>query len=477
MNHTSSHSTLPVRKLTDAQLVARADLAVRREHASIIALLESLAEIDRRTLYLAQGYSSLFDYCTRRWGYSPATAGRYISAARAAARFPRVRELLEKRRMTVCAVARLASTLTDANCDALTAQAAGRTFAEVEALVQTRRPAPRVPDRVRMIGVGPVRAATATTGTSLALALGGSTTGHERERSSAATMHTQSAEAATPERLKTDNGRDGDVRTGRDQIGTEVRGREAYSAQSNETAQSRVRVDHDANATIDGASYQRGSDEGDSQRSCAGADPQRDGARSDYQRGSASADDEPRAKHELRYEIRFAARQAFVEKLERAKSVCSNKTDLESVLERALDDLLDRRDPERRSKRRLERRSKRRPTRRSNRPSSQPTDSEPSPATAASPTSPTIPRASATSVEPAPRTRHIPTEIQDAVFLRDGGQCTYVSPAGVRCAARVFLQFDHVVPYASGGPHTEENLRLRCGRHNRARENVGSGTA
>jgi hypothetical protein len=39
------------------------------------------------------------------------------------------------------------------------------------------------------------------------------------------------------------------------------------------------------------------------------------------------------------------------------------------------------------------------------------------------------------------------------------------------------LGYDHVVPYAMGGPATFENTRLRCGPHNRleAEEQFGAG--
>ena len=52
------------------------------------------------------------------------------------------------------------------------------------------------------------------------------------------------------------------------------------------------------------------------------------------------------------------------------------------------------------------------------------------------------------------------------MFLRDGKQCSYVSPDGRRCNARRCLELDHVDPYAVGGQCTVKNLRLRCRAHN-----------
>jgi len=48
----------------------------------------------------------------------------------------------------------------------------------------------------------------------------------------------------------------------------------------------------------------------------------------------------------------------------------------------------------------------------------------------------------------------------------DDGCCTFVSEDGRRCAARRFLEIDHVKPWAEGGLETVENLRLRCRAHN-----------
>jgi hypothetical protein len=56
--------------------------------------------------------------------------------------------------------------------------------------------------------------------------------------------------------------------------------------------------------------------------------------------------------------------------------------------------------------------------------------------------------------------------VKRAVWERDGGRCTYVSPEGRRCDSRWRLELDHVEPAARGGPSTVEGLRLRCRAHN-----------
>jgi hypothetical protein len=68
--------------------------------------------------------------------------------------------------------------------------------------------------------------------------------------------------------------------------------------------------------------------------------------------------------------------------------------------------------------------------------------------------------------KPTVHSRHIPREVQRAVWRRDGGQCAFVSPTGRRCSERTFLEFHHIEPYAMQGPPTVANISLRCSRHN-----------
>ncbi|MCA9759824.1 MAG: hypothetical protein KDA27_28765, partial [Candidatus Eisenbacteria bacterium] len=262
---------------------------MRREHRSSVAVLDALAELDRRSVYLDHGYSSLFDFCTRRWRYSAATAARYIAASRAAVQFPRVRELLLEQRLTVCGVARIAKTLTEQNCRDLLERAADCSYAEIEALVASGREAPRIPDRVRVVGAS-MRKRSQETSSQTLLGRGERTDGAAGEATHEAangSTHESTHEAASES-----------------MVSTGVPGLEETGPTS-ETP------------TGSGADIQHGCGVGGE-----------------------------RAESELRYEIRFSATQRFVKKLERAKAICSRRADLEAVLERALDDLLERRDPD-----------------------------------------------------------------------------------------------------------------------------------
>ena len=138
--------------LSDRQIVRKGDHVVRLRHELAIELLDCLIEISRRSLYLKKGYSSLFDYCIRRWRFSPAKAGRFIAAARCTEKFPEVRVLLEERKIAVWGIAAIARLLTEENRDELLRTVSGKTHKEIERIVAARRSAPPIREFIRPIG-------------------------------------------------------------------------------------------------------------------------------------------------------------------------------------------------------------------------------------------------------------------------------------------------------------------------------------
>jgi 5-methylcytosine-specific restriction endonuclease McrA len=75
-------------------------------------------------------------------------------------------------------------------------------------------------------------------------------------------------------------------------------------------------------------------------------------------------------------------------------------------------------------------------------------------------------KVAAREARPAGQREPVPSAVKRAVWERDGGRCTYVSPDGRRCESRWQLEYDHVESAALGGPSTVENTRLRCWPHN-----------
>lgn len=139
---------------------------------------------------------------------------------------------------------------------------------------------------------------------------------------------------------------------------------------------------------------------------------------------------------ENRFELRFSISSSLMDKLNEAKCVLSGKypggVQLEAVFEEALEVLLEKRSPKRREKRRAKR-SKQTKT---------------------------------SAAKPVKQTRHIPEQIRDRVYLRDGGCCSYVSESGVRCNETRDLEVHHAKPFGRCGGHEMANLQLMCRKHN-----------
>ena len=99
--------TSTVGALSDRELLRDTRNLVRHERHLQGAVIDHLAEIDARGLYLQRGFSSLFDYAVRELGYSDAAAARRIGAMRLCADQPHAREGLRDGSLTLSAAAEL----------------------------------------------------------------------------------------------------------------------------------------------------------------------------------------------------------------------------------------------------------------------------------------------------------------------------------------------------------------------------------
>ena len=93
--------------LSDRELLRETSNLVRHERHLQGAIIDHLAEIEARGLYLQRGFSSLFDYAVRELGYSDAAAARRIGAMRLCADQPHAREGLRDGSLTLSAAAEL----------------------------------------------------------------------------------------------------------------------------------------------------------------------------------------------------------------------------------------------------------------------------------------------------------------------------------------------------------------------------------
>ena len=99
--------TSTVGALSDRELLQLTSTLVRHERHLQGAVIDHLAEIEARRLFLQRGCSSLFDYAVRELGYSDAAAGRRIGAVRLCADQPDARERLRDGSLTLSAAAEL----------------------------------------------------------------------------------------------------------------------------------------------------------------------------------------------------------------------------------------------------------------------------------------------------------------------------------------------------------------------------------
>lgn len=155
---------LELEQLTDDHLRQRLAGLVRGERAATAALIAHLAEFDARRIHLADGYSSLFAWCTRALHYSEHEAYLRIEVARVVRRFPAVLDHLADGSVHLTAVSLLAPHLTGENHAALLEATRHRTKREVEELVAALRPAAPVPSprpRIVPLPCGPVTGAAA----------------------------------------------------------------------------------------------------------------------------------------------------------------------------------------------------------------------------------------------------------------------------------------------------------------------------
>ena len=137
--------------LSNEDLLAEVARLAMRERQATAALVRCLLEVDARRLYLSEGYSSLFTFCTQALHLSEHAALGRIEVARAARRLPAILTHLEDGSVTVTNARILAPHMTEANCQKLLTAARHRTKREVEAIVARLRPQPDVCSAVRKL--------------------------------------------------------------------------------------------------------------------------------------------------------------------------------------------------------------------------------------------------------------------------------------------------------------------------------------
>ena len=134
--------------LCDEELMDSLRDLVVRSNVAEADLIEHLAEVDERRLYLPRR-TSLWEFCLRELGFSENVAASRIAVSRESRRFPQMVEMLRAGRIHLSGLRMLCGQLTPDNCDEVLAEASGKTRREIEELIASRNPRPPVPDSIR----------------------------------------------------------------------------------------------------------------------------------------------------------------------------------------------------------------------------------------------------------------------------------------------------------------------------------------
>lgn len=138
---------------TDERLTMDLANAASRERSSLVELLLDLIEFDHRSLSQKGAYHTLFDYCTRKLGYSSSEAGRRIAVARNGEKFPLLLEMIDRGKLHLSGAGMLAGLLTADNHAEVLKRANGRTQEEIGRIAAALAPKPSPMDRIRVVSV------------------------------------------------------------------------------------------------------------------------------------------------------------------------------------------------------------------------------------------------------------------------------------------------------------------------------------
>lgn len=129
-------------RFSDDELVAAVKRLATREREATGALVRSLVEVESRRLYLREGCSSLFTWCTEVIGLSDGAAYNRIEVARAARRVPELLDAVQDGSLSLAAARVLAPHVTPDNQAAILEAARHKSKREVERMVAALHPLP-----------------------------------------------------------------------------------------------------------------------------------------------------------------------------------------------------------------------------------------------------------------------------------------------------------------------------------------------
>ncbi len=336
--------------LPDHELLARLESTLAHERATTVELLALLDEVERRKLFRSAGYESMYDYCRGAHHMSDDVACHRLRTARAARRFPAVRDMIEDGRLNVSLVSLLARYLTPDNASELIAASVHQSCRSIRAMLARRFPSAEVPTMLVPLG-----AARACPGEPVALRVPVGTVSGGIGAAQSSTERSAPGTDTPPVTLPVGSVDSPESAPTMGPLSSGLLASQRFALQ----------------VTIGQRTH-------------------------DLLRYAQSLLGDGLAARDVA-EVLDRALAAYVEKLERQKLGAG------TGISRGSDD-----------------------------------------------------------------PRYVPVAVRREVWERDGGQCTYTSDAGHRCACRGGLQFDHVTPVGKGGDGASAaNVRLLCAAHNR----------
>ena len=100
-----------IKTFSNEELTNRLTKLVQTERKITHLTLECINEIELRKVHLKEGYSSLFDFLTRKMGYTPASAQRRVDGARLLRQIPEISESIENGEVHLSQVSLLQKTV------------------------------------------------------------------------------------------------------------------------------------------------------------------------------------------------------------------------------------------------------------------------------------------------------------------------------------------------------------------------------
>ena len=142
-----------IRQLHDDQLLTEAKFVAKTERRLQARQVLLLGEIVRRRLHLREGYDSLFSYLVKELKYPKSCAYLRSTVAKAAGRYPKIIEMMERGELSLAAATVVAKHLNEKNGATLLEACAGKSKEEVEVIVAGHSKTPVIRDVIRPVGI------------------------------------------------------------------------------------------------------------------------------------------------------------------------------------------------------------------------------------------------------------------------------------------------------------------------------------